>query len=262
MIGANATGKLRVSVATYNQVNFPHPETGMTMLALERKATVLRDGKVDVRAQPFGGGVRILDLHSLTSKLGDIEFDSRRSKQEQDFRILIPPATWGLVKQYCLDHLGNPNDHEIESSPDRELIEEFEETLHVHLKPGQFMVRSMGFVIEDDPVLTDNWYAPGNPTVRVYRTYKVQIVDAALSGAMLDASRQMTDDGLARRALENGRGRVNSIVVLPLHLVRETYLALAPQARYRRVVVEGHELDESVPAVLDHVDVPQYQRLG
>ena len=71
--------KLRVSVATYNQVVFSHPENGVTMLALERKATALEDGNVSVRAQPFGGGIRILDSVSLKQILGEIEFDSERS---------------------------------------------------------------------------------------------------------------------------------------------------------------------------------------
>ena len=97
--------KLRVSVATYNRVIFPHPESGATMLALERKATVLKGGSVNVRAQPFGGGVRILDPDPLKQILGEIEFDSERSKQEQDFRILIPPFKWEAVKRYCLHHL-------------------------------------------------------------------------------------------------------------------------------------------------------------
>jgi hypothetical protein len=45
-----------------------------------------------------------------------------------------------------------------------------------------------------------------------------------------------------------------------LNKVVDSYLTLAPEARYRNLVVENHELDESVLAVLD-VDVPQYQRL-
>jgi len=53
--GIDALEKLRVSVATYDQVIFPHPENEVTMLALEHKATVLKDGSVNVRAQPFGG---------------------------------------------------------------------------------------------------------------------------------------------------------------------------------------------------------------
>ena len=34
----DTTKQLRASVATYNQVIFPHPEDGVMMLALERKA--------------------------------------------------------------------------------------------------------------------------------------------------------------------------------------------------------------------------------
>ena len=58
-----------------------------------------------------------------------------------------------------------------------------------------------------------------------------------------------------------GRGRANSILTLPLNTVRESYLALPPGRRYRKITVEGHALDESVPAVLEDVEVPQYQRL-
>src|SRR5512138_46707 len=53
--------QLRVSVATYNRVLFQHPDDDTQMLALERQATVLEEGKVNVRAQPFGGGIHILN---------------------------------------------------------------------------------------------------------------------------------------------------------------------------------------------------------
>jgi hypothetical protein len=42
--------------------------------------------------------------------------------------------------------------------------------------------------------------------------------------------------------------------------VTEFYLALPPEERYRKVAIDGHELDESVLAILD-VEVPQYQKL-
>lgn len=54
-IGITNESSLRVSVATYNQVIFRHPEADIMMLALERKATALKDGTVSVRSQPFGG---------------------------------------------------------------------------------------------------------------------------------------------------------------------------------------------------------------
>jgi hypothetical protein len=67
---------------------------------------------------------------------------------------------------------------------------------------------------------------------------------------------------LASNDLEQGnRGRMNTILTLSLDTVRESYLALAPDMRYQKIMVENHTLDESVLAVLEDVDVPQYQRL-
>jgi hypothetical protein len=254
--------QLRVSVATYDQVVFPHPENGITMLALERKATVLGDGSVHVHTQPFGGGVKILDSKPLEELIGEIRFDSERSEQEQDFRILIGPSQWEAVKQYCFQHLANADGDELESVPDRELVEEFEETLGVDLKRSQYTVEPTGFVLEDQPVFTENWHARGYPTVRVYRTYKVQLVDAALCNALLNTSREIADDKLARRALRNARGRANSVLALPLRMVRDAYLAFPPAMRYRKINVGNQELDESVLVVLGDVDVPQYRRIS
>ena len=253
--------QLRVSVATYNQLVFPHPEDGRTMLALERKATVLQDGSVYVRAQPFGGGVKILNPNPLEELIGEIQFDSDRSKQEQDFRILIQPAQWEAVKHYCLLHLQDPNDPEIESAPDRELVEEFEETMGVALTRSHYAAESLGFVVEDTPVWTENWYARGFPTVRVYRIYNVMIQDAELCKLVLDISQRVSDEELGKRALENGRRRANSVIALPLERVRESFLALPAEKRFAKIEVDHHKLDESVLAVLGDVDVPQYQRI-
>ena len=254
--------ELRVSVATYDQVLFSHPEHGMTMLALERKATVLKDGSVKVRAQPFGGGVKILDPSSLGEMLGELRFDSERSKQDQDLRILIPPSKWDEVRQYCLRHLEDLADNDLESSPVRELTEEFEETLSVDLKPEQYTFQPIGSVVEDHPVWTENWYARGFPTVRVYRTYSVQLLDVKLCRTLLAASQEISDEMLGKRAMENETGRANSVLVLPLNSVTEAWLALPPELRYRKIKVEGYELDESVLAVLGDVEVPQYQRIN
>lgn len=256
---------LRVSVATYNRVLFHHPQNGTKMLALERKATVRKKQDMRVRAQPFGGGVRILNPASLHQMLGEIQFDSEQSMREQDFRILIPPSKWEAVKQYCLHHLAHAKDHEIESTPDRELVEEFEESLHVRLKPDQYTVQPAGFVVEDHPVPTESADAPGRLTVRLYRIFEVHILDEVLCISMLDASQQYSDQDLGTLALRDfekgGKGRINSILTLPLNTVTESYLALSPAMRYRKIVIENHELDESVLAVLGNVDVPQYQRM-
>ena len=257
--------KIRVSVATYDRVIFPHPKDGTLTLALERKATVREDGSVRVRAQPFGGGVRLLDPGPLQEIVGEIEYDSERSKHEKDFRILIPPSTWEAVKEYCLHHLGNLDDPEIESTPQRELVEEFEETIHVALKSDQYTYQPAGFVIENNPVPTENIYACGYSTVRLYRIFDVQIVDVRLCEKLLTIAQGLSAQDLVRLALKEvqngGRGRANSVLALPLDRVTHAYLALPSQMRFRKIIAEGHELDESVLAILGDIDVLEYQRV-
>lgn len=267
MDGIDTIKQLRASVATYNQVIFPNPENGIMMLALERKATVLKDGSVSILSQPFGGGVRILNPTPLQGIIGKIQFDSERSKQEQDFRILIPPSKWELIKEYCLHHLELEDDEEIEleSDPDRELMEEFLETIKVKLNPGQYTVEPLGFVIENSPVQSKNDYARGQLTVHLYRVFKVQMIDSTLCKVMWSISQLYSDQSLGELALKDfeaiGRGRANTILALPLQTVKEAYLARAPEVRYRNIIVENHELDESVLAVLEDIEVPQYQRI-
>jgi hypothetical protein len=253
-----------VSIATYNQVAFPHPQDGVSMLVLERKASLEENGSTYVRAQPFGGGVRILDAAPLQELIGEIRYDSERSQRDQDFRILIQPSQWPMVKDYVLDHLGDSNDLDVEASPDRELVEEFEETLQVELKPTQYEVQPLGFVLEETPVWTRNWYARGFMTVRIYRTFRAHITDGGLCEALLSASQGHSDHDLGQLALmdsqKGGRGRANSVLTLPLRRVTESYLALPPEERYRKITVDNHRLDESVLVILPEVDVPQYQR--
>ena len=264
-IGATDDLSLRVSVATLVRVVFP-TEHNNRMLALERKATFHgREQRRIVWAQPFGGAVRI-DNSSLLNKITDgFHFDGERSRAERDFRILIRPSDWEPVKQFCLEHLGNPNDTYIEPAPYRELVEEFAETIHVNLQSDQYDFQPMGFVIENNPVRTDNAEICGQLTVRLYRIFEARIVDETLCKRMLAASQLYSDRDLgllAQKDFQNGgRGRANSILTLPLNIVTESYLALAPEMRYRKIVIENHELDESVLAVLEGIDVPQYQRL-
>ena len=134
------------------------------MLILERAAMLAGDkvpNSAMVRAQPFGGAVHILDVAAVRQYIGDFEFDSARSKSEQDFRILVPAATWDKVKQFYLLHLAKPDDDIIETNPHRELAEEFMDPLHIHLEPGQLLSRTAGFVIENTPAPNGNLSSPG-----------------------------------------------------------------------------------------------------
>jgi hypothetical protein len=92
----------------------------------------------------------------------------------------------------------------------------------------------------------------------------VEIVDIALCHAMLSANQLYSDEQLGQLALEDsrngGRGRANSILILPMNLVLESYLALPLDIRHQKIMVENHRIDESVLAVLGEVDVPEYER--
>ncbi|MGE5377642.1 MAG: hypothetical protein ACM3XO_21485 [Bacteroidota bacterium] len=257
--------QLRVSVATYNRVLFQNPDDGTRMLALERQATVMEDGRVNVRAQPFGGGIHILNPTPLQKIIGKIQFDSERSKHEQDFRILIPPSKWELIKDYCLQHLQDEEDIDLEIEPDRELTEEFFDTMKVKISASQYTVQPQGFVIENNPVRSGNVYARGQLTVHLYRVYEIQIVDPMLSRIILTISQLYSDPEVGALALQDfenyGKGRFNTILAVPVEKVMESYLAMAPETRYREIVVDQHVLEESVLAILPGVDVPEYQRM-
>jgi hypothetical protein len=253
---------LRVSVATLDRVIFPHPCDGTPVLALERKATLLEDsGEVYVRAQPYGGVVRLLDADALRDLIGVFRFDNERSRSEQDFRILIRLSDWAAVRRFCLQHLQNTDDPVLETDPSRELIEEFAEGLQIDVRADQYTCRPVGFAVEDQPTPTDNIYSRGLATVRVYRIFEVRIVDAALGQALLSASERYHDAALQTLARNSARGRANTVLTLPLHLIRDFYLGVKPGERYATGHVADHLLDVSVLALFDDVAVPQLQRL-
>jgi hypothetical protein len=258
---------LRVSVATLDRVIFPRPSDGTRMLALERKAATMEAAgrKVSVQAQPYGGAVRILDPAPLEEVVGELKYDSDHYREEMDFRILIPPSTWEAVKQFCLRRLSDPADVSIESLPQRELAEEFAETFGHHLKPDEYAFEPAGFTLENDPLPTDNPYAAGWPTVRLYRLFKVQILDRILCESMLSASRDHPDRWLEELAVQDledaGKGQAHGILTLPLKTVISSCLALKSNPINEPMIIEGHQLDRSVLAILPEVPSPFYQRI-
>ncbi len=229
-IGATPDLSLRVSVATLVRVVFKHPGNGEWMLALERKAT-LRENKVEVKSQPFGGAIRILDLDAIHDLIGDFHFDSERSRTEQDFRLFIRPSSWSVLREFCIQRLSRDHDPILETDPTRELVEEFADALKINLQPEQYTSKPVATVVENEATPTENIHARDILTVRVYRIFEATITDSALAHAMLKNSESLSHKRICELALEDarngGKGRANAVLALSLKGITDTYLALS-----------------------------------
>jgi hypothetical protein len=267
-IGATKELSLRVSVATLVRVLFKNPRDGDLMLALERKAT-LREAEngriVEVKSQPFGGAIRILDLKRIQELIGDFHFDSERSRSEQDFRIFIRPSDWPIVREFCTQHLTQVGDPILETDPGRELAEEFADALKVKLKPDQYIQKPAATVVEDNPAPTENVHAHGFLTARVYRVFEATITDSSLALAMITNSESLSDADLQelvrQDAQSGGKGRANAILAVPIKRISDFYLAVSPKERNLAVLFEKNRLTETAATVLESIPVPKYQRL-
>jgi hypothetical protein len=263
-IGATQELSLRVSVAILVRVVFEHPGSGERMLALERKAT-LYETNVEVKSQPFGGAIRILDLNAIHDLIGDFHFDSTNSRSEQDFRLFIRPSAWPVLQEFCIEHLSRVDDPVLETGPTRELVEEFVDAMAVDLKLNQYVLTPVATVIEDRPAPTDNFYARGIPTARIYRVFEASITDSALAHSVLKNSAGVSDQDLCKLAFDDfqhgGKGWANAVLTLPLNRITDHYSSLSPEERNGNIVFETHRLDETIPAVLEGIALPKYQRL-
>ena len=264
-IGATAELTLRVSVATLVRVLFSNPSDGELLLALERKAALRETAAgraLKVKCQPFGGAIRILDLETLNSLLGNFHFDGERSRSEQDFRIFIRPSAWTVLREFCLQHITLDNDPVIETDPTRELVEEFADTLAISLKPDQYVYKPVTTIVENKATPTANIHARGIPTVRIYRIFEASILDRSLTQVML------MSDGLSHRdlyelssadAANGGRGRTNAISALPWSRLADTYRAMSASARDIPITFESNQLTPTVAALFDQIPIPRYQ---
>jgi len=263
--GSSSELSLRVSVATLSRVVFPHPEDGLPMLALEHKATLVSGdtgSQVIVKAQPFGGAIRILDLDLLGQIAGTYNFDSEKSRSEGDFRIYIKPSSWGAVRDLCIQQMRAGSGSVLEQDPARELAEEFEDALGIHLEPGQYSLNPIGIALENEPTPTANIRAAGYPTARIYQVNEVQIRDAGLCRLMVGNSRKhpardLSD--LARdQARDGGQGRANAMLVAALEQVRAAILATPANRRGEPLEFKDTLLDGNVGALFNDIAVPRY----
>ena len=266
-VGATNALSLRVSVAALVRVLFRHPHDGAWMLALERKAILYAGeggGRVELRTQPFGGAVRILDVDALHSVIGAFNFDSPRSRAESDFRLFIRPEAWPDLRALCLAHLSRDDDRVLDSDPGRELQEELFDTVRANLRVDQYTCTSAGLVVEDDPQATDNPRARGWPTARIYGVFAAVITDPALGQALLAGSERTADRDVRAWAKQEtqsgGKGRANAVLALPVGALTAFYQGLPLEVRNAPVDFESHRLEETVPVVLEGVEIPKYVR--
>lgn len=256
-IGLTPALCLRVSAAALARVTFENPASGESILALERKATL---PKGTVIAQPYGGGMHLLRPKALGEVIRNFHFDSPRSREEADFRILIRPADWASVKQWCLDAFRHSRADLLEMDPARELAEEFWDTLRLRLDPSQYRLRPVEMVVENTPARTGNVHAAGLPTARIYAVSEARITDPALAQALLTAG-VLPDDALLDQArADAARGRANGVLTLPLDRLVESYCAFTPTQRGEAQQIKEYLMEGNVAAVLPGVEVEKYER--
>jgi hypothetical protein len=268
-IGVGATDELslRVSVGVLVSVLFHNPGDGRTILALERTATLRQteeQSEVIVKAKPFGGAVRLTNPQALKELIGNFHYDSERSREEGDFRIQIRPASWEKIKEICRKHLDETDKRILDSSPERELAEEFEDALHIRMSPEQYQLKSRGMILENMPTETDNVRAEKIPTIRVYFMFEAWMQDPEIIKMMLVNYKQYSDDDLEKmawkEAQQGGKGRANAILVLGFDDLKDLYRSMPAAGRGGQISVEGHQLDGNVRTLLDDIDHLKYQR--
>jgi hypothetical protein len=245
---------LRVSAAALCRVIFSDPQTGEQLLALERRAT-WTDLMDRVLAQPFGGALRILYPADFRAAVGDFTYDSVRSSEEQDLRILISPAAWETTRKFIVAQMGLKHPDVIETDPCRELEEEFAEAVGITLMPEYYTYRPIGISIQDVPIATTNLRMPGAMTARIYRIFEVMIYDLEVSKALIETNRRGTDENLLALAKEDAAvrgetGRANGALVLPLAQVRHAYHMLPSPTAFQPMTIQGHQLDATASLVL------------
>jgi len=255
--GATQIPGLRVSVGTLVRVLFRHPDSRSQFLALERTATLLesREGKeVIVRAKPFGGGVRILREDLLRERIGDFRYDSERSSQEQDFRVMINAGAWEKVKELCMAQYKTEGEEIIETSPERELSEEIYDSLKISLTKEDYLLKPQGVIFRDLPVITENIHAAGAPTARVYFLFEAQIITPKIIQWMLNNSLSVSDRDLQEMAYADaangGKGRANALLALDLEEVQKAYNLLPGERKDIPFYIGDHRLEGNVPMIL------------
>jgi hypothetical protein len=254
-IGVGATKKLslRVSVAALVSVLFDHPDNGKRMLGLEQFATLHEiDGQsnLSIRAKAFGGAVRLIDPQALAGLIGTFHYDSKLSRHEHDFRILIHPTSWEQVKHICREHINQPEKKILEISPVRELTEEFLDTLQVKITSDQYVLKSRGMIVQDRPQATHNLRLAGFPTVRIYYLFDAFLHGPELITKILKSNHPGSAEDLYEKVRQVGKRKVNTVLALQLDELKKFYHAYPADQQQIPQRFGEHLLDGNVQALI------------
>ena len=259
-VGLTTELNLRVSVASLVSVLFKSPADGKMLLALERTATLRTTDEITgvvVKAKPFGGGVRLLAPKGLKKLIGEYRFDSERSREQQDFRILINPKSLEKLKEICKEQLKVKENRIFDPGPERELAEEFEDSLGVGILPEEYFLQLKGMLTEKLLSETSNENSRGLRTARIYYVYDALIQDQEIIKMLIENSNRYSDIVLQNMANEDarrgGKGRANAILTLDLNKLKNFYNSIRLEKGTGLINYEGHQLSTNVPAILDDI---------
>lgn len=261
-IGPTETLTARVSAAALLRLLFRHPETRQWMLALEHTATLRPDqDMIEVKAKPFGGGVRILDLRAVYRQLGAFNFDSLRSKEEADFRVYVRPDQAEKALTFCLNQFATDTGSVLESSPERELVEEIADTLGQQVSIRSFRISRIGAIGEPRPAASSSPRAPGQLTVRAYNLFQAEVLDLRLEKMLLKNSldhspgrlREMAEQDQAR----GGRGRANAVLALPWEDLTEEFRSRPAGQHGQDIMLGEYRLSGNVWNIIAGVSAGQ-----
>lgn len=262
-IGPTEALSLRVSTAVITKTTFIHPITKETMLVLERKASVeiTPEGvKINIQAQPLGGGSHLKDAKALSNLIGKFNYDSKESAKEQDFRIQIKPEDLERVKDFCVQHFTDPSSGVIESDPSRELAEELHDALGITIDESDYKIRNIGVVCQASAI-SNRAGISNQQTVRTFNIFEINLTEPRLVSNIIDNSNSIDNHQLIERAYESAvaqgkKGKATALFAVPLSKVLNAFKSDNFLNGWPAPEVDGIKISDNTAAVLCE-DLPQ-----
>jgi hypothetical protein len=116
----------------------PHPETGETLIVLERNLIARLDKNQELEPswhiQPLGGSSRLNRPNKLLEVIHQFNFENAWTKENQDFRLFIRPQDLAKVVEFTEHHFEHKETGVIRLNAKHEFYEELLECLGIYQK--------------------------------------------------------------------------------------------------------------------------------